>query len=88
MFTNENINTDEIRDKLSLLDKFCHEQGITAEFVIVGGSAMNLLLAKENIVFRGTHDIDIAGLDTTNHDKLYQYLPKLGIEPVDGVLLP
>ena len=28
MFTNENISTDEIRDKLSLLDKFCHDQGI------------------------------------------------------------
>jgi hypothetical protein len=25
MFTNENISTDEIRDKLSLLDKFCYE---------------------------------------------------------------
>ena len=88
MFTNENISTDEIRDKSSLLDKFCHDQGIRAEFVVVGGSAMNLLLAKENIEFRGTHDIDIAGLYTTSRDQLYQYLPKLGIEPVDGVLLP
>ena len=88
MFTNENINTDEIRDKLNLLDKDCREESITAEFVVVGGSAMNLLLAKENIEFHVTQDIDIAGLETTSQEKLYQYLPKLGIEPVDGVLLP
>ena len=29
MFTNESINTDEIRDKLNLLDKYCFEQSIT-----------------------------------------------------------
>lgn len=88
MFTNESINTDEIRDKLNLLDKYCFEQSITAEFVVVGGSAMNLLLAKENVEFRPTHDIDIAGLDLNSKDKLHHYLLELGIEPVDGVLLP
>lgn len=88
MFTYDSINTDEIRDKLSLLDKYCFEQSITAEFVIVGGSAMNLLLAKENVGFRPTSDIDIAGLDITNKNRLHDYLSTLGIELVDGILLP
>lgn len=45
--------------ELLILDEACEKEGVKAEFIIVGGASLLILLNRVNRTFRPTRDIDI-----------------------------
>lgn len=88
MFDNKEMDALEIRKKLKLLDELCKKENINADFLVVGGAALNLILHKNNLESRGTMDIDVEISLTNKEEALNGLLELLDIGKVGGLLLP
>jgi len=88
VYNSKKINALGIRQKLKILDEMCKENSVDAEFIIVGGAALNLIMDKNKMEPRGTIDIDVSGFTTNKEEKLMEMFKLLDIESVGGVLLP
>lgn len=61
-----------------------HFQGYEREYIIIGGTACDLIMTEENINFRATKDIDMAliveALTTEFVKRLWDYMKAAGYE--------
>lgn len=61
------ITTQDIYKELVKLDFLCKQEGIKAEIVLLGGSAITILYDKLGETFRPTEDIDMNLKGITNN---------------------
>jgi len=89
-FMNDNhfvfSKTEEILDRLELLDIYCVADQVQAELVILGASGILLFMEMKKQTFRPTRDVDVNVLSTTNYDQIYELLQKVKIDTVGGVM--
>jgi len=78
--------TEEILDRLELLDIYCVADQVQAELIILGASGILLFMEMKKQTFRPTRDIDVNVLSTTNSDQIYELLQKVKIDTVGGVM--
>ncbi|MCM3317991.1 DUF6036 family nucleotidyltransferase [Rummeliibacillus stabekisii] len=79
-------NTDAIIDKLELLDMVCLKQGVNAELLVLGGSALLLLMAYNEREFRPTRDIDVTLISSSDETTILSLLQQLRIDTVDSII--
>lgn len=84
MYKYENLK--EIREVLYKLDYMCKRDNIKAKLLLLGGSAILVLLELLGEKFRSTLDIDVDIISTNDYDKLGDNLRKLGIHSIGGVI--
>lgn len=82
------FDAEKIISTLEMIDALCLKKNITANILIVGGSAFSLFLAKNNRRFRFTMDIDFANEPFQDYPDISDFLHRAGIEHVRGVLMP
>lgn len=78
--------TDEIIDRLEILDILCHQQNVQAELVVLGASGILLCMELHEQTFRPTKDIDINLLSTSDKKKIQELLQQVKIDTVGGVM--
>lgn len=78
--------SDEIFERLDILDILCEKQKVKAELVILGGAAILILMEMNNRTFRPTRDIDVNILSATNYEEIYKLLEQSNIDIVGGVM--
>ncbi|MEN1970109.1 DUF6036 family nucleotidyltransferase [Lentibacillus sp. N15] len=85
-FQEECRNKDDILNQLHTLDYYCKKEDISAELVMMGGSAILTLMELNGQNFRPTMDIDINIINTMNKESFYKQLEKVKIDVVGGVM--
>jgi len=78
--------TDEIIDRLELLDIYCIQNNVQAELIILGASGLLIYMEMKNKSFRPTRDIDVNLLSASNPDKIRELLELVKIDTVGGVM--
>jgi len=78
--------TEEVLDRLELLDIYCIADQVQAELIILGASGILLFMEMKEQTFRPTRDIDVNVLSTTNSSKIYELLQRVKIDTVGGVM--
>ena len=78
--------TEEILDRLELLDIYCVAGQVQAELIILGASGILLFMEMQKQTFRPTRDIDVNVLSATNSNQIYELLQKVKIDTVGGVM--
>ena len=88
MYDNHSVfsKTDEILDRLELLDIYCVAGKVQAELVILGASGILLFMELQKRTFRPTRDIDVIVLFTNNSKQIYELLQKVKIVTVGGLM--
>lgn len=76
----------DIMGTLLAFDYQCGIEGLQADFVVLGGSAILMVMSEMGKEFRPTSDVDIEILKTTNLKKLRETLKNFEIEEVGGVM--
>jgi len=78
--------SDEIIDRLELLDILCMEDNVEAELVVLGAAGILLCMELVNRTFRPTRDIDVNLLSSSNKDRIHQLLREVEVDTVGGVM--
>lgn len=82
------FDAEKILRHLREIDKVCTEKRLSANILIVGGSAFSLFMRSQGQTFRKTMDIDIGNAPFESHPSMTPILNNLGLEIVGGVLFP
>lgn len=72
--------------KFLLLDILCEHHDIEAEFLVLGGTALFLVLDMSDLKFRATRDIDVTFLSASNEEKLIELLDEVQMDLVKGIV--
>lgn len=76
----------DVLNILTDLDLYCKQSNVKGELVILGGSAFLTYMGLENICFRTTLDIDVNIIATSNESIFKDFLKKLQIDVVGGIM--
>src|SRR5690625_1015729 len=77
---------DDILTTLATFDLYCMKNDIEAELVILGGSALLMVIEMQNGNFRATRDIDVDIVRTNDMKGLMKQIRNFNIDIVGGVM--
>lgn len=86
IFQKEFRTKDEVLKALYTLDLYCGQEGVSADLVMLGGSAILTLMEHNGLEFRPTMDIDINILSVSDMRKFTKQLERVNVEIVGGVM--
>lgn len=79
-------NKDDVLKTLSTLDYFCKQNNVTADLVMLGGSAILTLMEINGESFRPTLDVDVNIINVSDMSIFTEQLKKVNVEIVGGVM--
>lgn len=77
---------DAVIEKLEILDMHCVDKNVKAKILVVGGSALLLLMEYNGKPFRPTRDVDITLMSSTDDAVIRNILAEISMDTVDGII--
>lgn len=79
-------NKNEVLKTLNTLDYYCKQKSVSADLVMLGGSAILTLMEINEENFRPTLDVDINIINVSDIKVFTEQLKKVNIEIVGGIM--
>lgn len=85
-FSKEILEQGVILKNLNTLDYYCKEENVSADLVMLDGSALLTLIELNGGIFRPTMDVDINIINVSDRKVFTEQLKKVNIEIVGGIM--